>query len=120
MPPEPSEKSVERMNRLALVLLGTSAVIGLACTGLGMLFWALEWAVAAGIGGIALVWGFLGSLSWAASAGAERVEQAVTTASIHRRLRAGTADPQRAAVSLVEADAVGQLSAPTVTPDDKA
>ncbi len=111
-PVTPDER-FDRINRYALVLLGTSAAIGAACTLLGVWLWTLEWAVAAGIGATAVVWGFVGSLSWVTSEGAARIEAATASAAVHRRLRAGTAEPARAGLSLVADSAEGAVSPPS-------
>ena len=105
-----AEERVDRMNRLALVLLSSSALTGLACTALGAWLWTLEWAVAAGVGGIAVTWGFLGSLSWISVVGAAQVERAAANAALNRRIRAGTAETERGTMSLVPVEEGGDLS----------
>ena len=99
-------------DRLALVWLGASAMAGLGLTVLGTVLWPIEWAVALGVGSLALVWGFLGTLSLISAAGATRLEQAVATRAIQRRVRAGDAEPTRAALSLVPSNDAGTLSDP--------
>ncbi len=106
------EERFQRVNRLAIRWLVWSVGAGVFTAALGVFFWRLEWAVAAGAGCIAVIWGFLGSLSWASAEGAHRLEAAVAQAALNRRIRAGTAEPERGSISLTSPDATAGLSLP--------
>ena len=107
----------DRVNRIARRWMIGSLIGGGVIVGIGGWLGALELAVMAGVVSVAVIWGFLGSLSLLSAEGAVRVQRSLTTARINRRIRAGTAEPTRGAVSMTAYDDTGALT--EVTEDER-
>lgn len=110
--PAESERRFSAINRVALGLFASAPVAGLLAGGILLgIGVSAQSAVAGGCVFLAVLWGFLGSLSWVTAVGAETTARALATIVDERRaIATACVDPDHGNLSLAPEGEAGALS----------